>query len=162
MHLKIQPHATETQLQLRNFMINFIKVLLQFGSFIKTTFYTFYGDSVELHIILRKIYKIQYIFPNFKVPLLKNIVNTLWIGICQISTDRISDLSVHWFTSEKTLPPLYFRNKDHWWGLRLELKRLKVYNFLSYHFRILKPIINNNILWNYSTELDKKVCKCYI
>ena len=30
---RLQPHATDTQLQLRNFMINFITVLLQFGSF---------------------------------------------------------------------------------------------------------------------------------
>ena len=28
----------------------------------------------------------------------------------------------------------YIRNEDHWWGLRLESKRLKVCNFLSYHF----------------------------
>ena len=47
MQLKIQPHATKTQLQLRNSMINFIKVLLQFGSFKNT----FFENSVELHNI---------------------------------------------------------------------------------------------------------------
>ena len=42
----------------------------------------------------------------------------------------------------------YFRNKDHSWGLRSESKRLKVCNLLIYFFWTLKPIINNNILWN--------------
>ena len=48
----------------------------------------------------------------------------------------------------------YFRNKDHWWGLRSESKRLKVCNFLSYHFWTLKLIINNNIVWNYYLRVD--------
>ena len=47
----------------------------------------------------------------------------------------------------------YFRNKDHWWGLRSESKRLKVYNLLSYHFWTIKPIINNYIVWNLSENL---------
>ena len=48
----------------------------------------------------------------------------------------------------------YFRNKDHWWGLRSESKRLKVCNFLSYHFWTLKPIININIVYNYYLRVD--------
>ena len=42
----------------------------------------------------------------------------------------------------------YFRNKDHWLGLRLESKLLKVCNLLSYYFWTLKPIIDNNVVWN--------------
>ena len=48
----------------------------------------------------------------------------------------------------------YFRNKDHWWGLRPESKRLKVYNFLSYHFWTLKPIMNNNIVLSYYSRMN--------
>ena len=48
----------------------------------------------------------------------------------------------------------YFRNKDHWWGLRSESKRLIVYNFLSYHFWTLKPIMNNKIVSNYYLRVD--------
>ena len=51
-------------------MINFTKILLQFGSF-KIHF-------MKIHlsfIILRKTSKIQYIFRNFKIPILKNIIN---------------------------------------------------------------------------------------
>ena len=43
----------------------------------------------------------------------------------------------------------YFRNEDDSWRPRSESKRLKVYNFLSYHFWTLKPIMNNNIVLNF-------------
>ena len=39
-----------------------------------------------------------------------------------------------------------FWNKDHWRGHRLESKRFKVCNLLSYHFWTLKPIVNKNIV----------------
>ena len=56
----------------------------------------------------------------------------------------------------------YFRNKDHWWGLRSESKRLKVCNLLSLHFQnwwtlFLNPILNRTV---WCDKLKKSKCFC--
>ena len=55
----------------------------------------------------------------------------------------------------------YFRNKDHWWGLRSESKRLKVCILQSYYFSTLKPIIN--IVWKivFSTNFNQRLNSSY-
>ena len=51
-------------------MINFIKILVQFASF------DIHFMKIQLSfIILRKNPVNQYIFRNFKIPLLKNMIN---------------------------------------------------------------------------------------
>ena len=73
MQLEIPSHTTETQLQLRNFVINFITVLLRFGTF------KIHFMNIQLSfIILRKLFENSvHSSQNFKIPLLKNIVNSL-------------------------------------------------------------------------------------
>ena len=73
MELEIPPHTTKTQLQLRNFVINFITVLLQFGCF------KIHFMKIQLSfIILRNFFEnFVHFSQNFKIPLLKNIVNLL-------------------------------------------------------------------------------------